>query len=205
MAKMLTQEEFEQKVKECVGDKYRVVSKYMGKRYKVSLECVKHDLIFSGLAECFMRSASDVRLECPECRKERIQSSVLYENVICAYCGATFRKLKSKLPNSKSGLYFCCREHKDSAQCIENGLIELWPSHYNTGQRDYRTLAFRYLPHECAVCKWDDDEDILEVHHIDSNRENNELDNLLILCPICHRKLTLGKYSLIDGNGLIKN
>ena len=34
------------------------------------------------------------------------------------------------------------------------------------------------------------------VHHIDENREHNTLDNLIILCPICHKKLTTGKYLL---------
>ena len=204
MPKKLTQEEFEEKVTQCVGNQYKVVSKYLGKRYKISLECLKHDIIFSGLAECFMRGPTDVRLECPECRKERIESSDNYTSLTCSYCGVNFRREKRKLSGSKSGLYFCCREHKDLAQRIEHGLTEMWPTHYNTGNRDYRTLAFRYLPHQCSICGWLEDEDILEVHHIDQNRNNNHIENLLILCPTCHRKITLGKYTLINGE-LIKN
>lgn len=203
MPKKLTQEEFEEKVQECVGDQYKVVSKYLGKRYKISLECIRHDIIFSGLAECFMRGPKDVRLECPECRRERIESSDLYTSLTCAYCGIDFRRKNSKLFKSKSGLYFCCREHKDLAQRIEHGFTEMWPSHYNTGNRDYRTFAFRYLLHKCSVCGWAEDEDILEVHHIDQDRNNNNLDNLLILCPICHRKITLGKY-ILTKVGIVK-
>ena len=45
---------------------------------------------------------------------------------------------------------------------------------------------------------------MLEVHHIDENRANNELDNLIVLCPICHRKLTTGKYELINRTEIIK-
>ena len=41
-----------------------------------------------------------------------------------------------------------------------------------------------------------EDKDVLEVHHIDSNHCNNDIDNLMILCPICHRKLTLHYYEL---------
>lgn len=50
---------------------------------------------------------------------------------------------------------------------------------------------------------WDEDPDILEVHHIDENREHNELSNLVILCPICHRKITSHKYKLIERNSII--
>lgn len=31
-----------------------------------------------------------------------------------------------------------------------------------------------------------------QIHHIDENPENNELSNLLLLCPICHSKITKG-------------
>ena len=62
--------------------------------------------------------------------------------------------------------------------------------------QNYRLKAFENFKHQCAVCGWDEDERLLEVHHIDSNRSNNELDNLCILCVLCHRKISLGYYSL---------
>ena len=37
---------------------------------------------------------------------------------------------------------------------------------------------------------------VLEVHHIDENRNNNDISNLVILCPICHKYLTLHLYTL---------
>ena len=30
--------------------------------------------------------------------------------------------------------------------------------------------------------------DFLDMHHIDQNRENNVIDNLIMICPNCHRK-----------------
>lgn len=33
----------------------------------------------------------------------------------------------------------------------------------------------------------------LEVHHIDDDHHNNELDNLVTLCPYCHQVFTLGR------------
>lgn len=70
---------------------------------------------------------------------------------------------------------------------------------------NYRLRAMSNLPHRCMVCGWDEDERILEVHHINENRQNNELENLVILCPTCHRKITLGYYSLdMENKKLIK-
>ncbi len=50
---------------------------------------------------------------------------------------------------------------------------------------DYRKLAFKNYPHTCAMC---DSKEKLQVHHKDKNRENNTLDNLVILCQKCHMR-----------------
>ncbi|CAN5565896.1 hypothetical protein BH18ACI1_BH18ACI1_22200 [soil metagenome] len=49
----------------------------------------------------------------------------------------------------------------------------------------------------CPICK-NEDVDHFQFHHIDENPENNELDNLLMLCPICHSKITKGDISQSD-------
>jgi 5-methylcytosine-specific restriction endonuclease McrA len=38
----------------------------------------------------------------------------------------------------------------------------------------------------CNTSKWLDNPITLEVHHIDGNNKNNELQNLQVLCPNCH-------------------
>ena len=159
-----------------------------------------------------MRGSRDIRSSCPICSEENKNKRFEKNRVelICSYCGESFVRSKSHLENSKSGLYFCCREHKDLAQRLESGkqFDYLRPSHYGVEQStQYRALAFRSYPHQCAICGYHDDDDIslLDVHHIDSDRENNDLDNLIILCPNCHRKLTLKKYILVDRNQIIKN
>ncbi len=51
---------------------------------------------------------------------------------------------------------------------------------------NYRKLAFdNYLP-ICSFCGFGV-KSVLEVAHLDGNRDNNELKNLAILCPTCHR------------------
>jgi Zn finger protein HypA/HybF involved in hydrogenase expression len=39
---------------------------------------------------------------------------------------------------------------------------------------------------KCGNDKWLEDKIPLELHHIDGNRYNNEINNLMILCPNCH-------------------
>lgn len=43
--------------------------------------------------------------------------------------------------------------------------------------------------HECEQChntEWNNKPIPLQLHHIDGNRANNNLDNLQLLCPNCH-------------------
>lgn len=64
------------------------------------------------------------------------------------------------------------------AQRIDSGeqFDIMRPPHYHAIKNNegtigtYRILAFRKYSHECAVCGWNEDEDILQVHHIDENR-----------------------------------
>jgi 5-methylcytosine-specific restriction endonuclease McrA len=107
-------------------------------------------------------------------------------NVTCAYCNKPFYKSESKQLVSRSGLYFCCREHKDLGQRINSGIVEIHPPHYNNGKYNYRAIARREKPLKCERCGYDEHPQILEVHHKDKNRSNNDVQNLEILCPNCH-------------------
>lgn len=107
-------------------------------------------------------------------------------NVECAYCKKTFYKNISQIKNSKTNTHFCCREHKDIGQRIETGIKQIQPGHYGDVHTDYRTLAFRYKSQICERCNYSKHPEILEVHHKDRNRENNTIENLLVVCPNCH-------------------
>jgi len=50
----------------------------------------------------------------------------------------------------------------------------------------YRWKALQEYGRECAKCR---DGDELVVHHIDGDRSNNELENLVVLCRSCHAKV----------------
>ncbi len=54
--------------------------------------------------------------------------------------------------------------------------------------RHYKSLKLRLLKlrgKKCERCDYNRYE-ILQVHHIDRNRLNNELNNLELICPNCH-------------------
>lgn len=96
-------------------------------------------------------------------------------NQNCSYCNKSFRATKFRISQSKSGQLFCSRICKDNAQLSNQG------SEYN-----YRDFALRNYPNKCNRCQYQICISILQVHHIDHNRSNNELSNLEILCPNCH-------------------
>lgn len=104
-------------------------------------------------------------------------------NVVCAYCKKDFWIPPSHMNKSKSGLYFCCREHKDVASRI-GGIEAIQPDHYGKSELyDYREMAFRHYPKICNRCSFDK---FVIVHHKDRDRTNNAIDNLEVLCPNCH-------------------
>lgn len=54
-----------------------------------------------------------------------------------------------------------------------------------------RALLQKEIRSKCPFCA-NEDVDHFEVHHIDEDSENNDIFNLLLLCPLCHSKITKG-------------
>lgn len=52
-----------------------------------------------------------------------------------------------------------------------------------------RAILQQEINSKCPFCS-NTDVGHFEIHHIDENPNNNTLDNLLLLCPICHSKIT---------------
>lgn len=51
-----------------------------------------------------------------------------------------------------------------------------------------------------SVCIFCDNAEVghFEIHHIDENPSNNQIGNLLLLCPICHSKITKGDITQVE-------
>lgn len=55
---------------------------------------------------------------------------------------------------------------------------------------NYKKVCFYYHGRQCVVC---DHDDVIEVHHLDNDRSNENIDNLIPVCPTHHRILHFGK------------
>ncbi len=62
-------------------------------------------------------------------------------------------------------------------------------TYINTGRLKKKLIEDGIKEHRCENCtlsKWLDNPIPLELHHVDGNRDNNEFNNLELLCPNCH-------------------
>lgn len=116
------------------------------------------------------------------CRSQSQYSGQMRE---CFICKKKVYKQKRELDRSKSGLFFC----RKSCQTIwRNKVLYSGENHSNwkTGINAYRRiLSADDRLKRCAFCLIDD-ERVLIVHHIDHNRDNNNIENLAWLCCNCH-------------------
>lgn len=137
------------------------------------------------------------------CRYRR-DSVVNRETVSCWTCKKVFTRKKSSVRKALHGIHFCSRACKDFAQSIEGGCKEIRPGHYSNGKASYRRRNRQRLSDGCVDCGekrlW-----LLQVHHIDGDRMNNDHANLEVLCSNDHCKRHLrfnGKRWLRDNRAL---
>jgi hypothetical protein len=112
----------------------------------------------------------------------------------CFTCDKKIYISNSRAKKSKSGKFFCSR----SCATVENNKLKVGENHPHYIGASYRKIAFDNFKHKCYFCEYDDPT-VLQVHHIDENRKNNSLDNLLIVCPTHHIELHRGVIKLNRG------
>ena len=188
MGKKLTQEEVRQRIKNSFLQRVEVVGEYVSKRSPIELLCLECNYRWSPKAQNVIYTEEKAPMHhCPNCGKLKNG-----QYVKCAHCGKDIYRSKSEIEKNISGYFYCSREcgnrHKN--------LLRKQSGDWDEGISNYRLRAFEFYEHKCLCCGWDEDERILEVHHIDEDRNNSHISNLCILCPTCHRKITLGYYQL---------
>lgn len=97
-------------------------------------------------------------------------------NVICPICLKEFLTKEHCTQQQKTCSYSCANTY------FRSGINS--PSYKEDTAVNYRTLCFRYHKKECIICKEDK---IVSVHHYDENHDNNEISNLVPLCPTHHQ------------------
>jgi len=106
------------------------------------------------------------------------------KNVKCFICEKEIYKSLKDLKNSKSKNYFCSKK----CSLLWNNSLHFGDNSVNWkgGRFSYKKIIERTgLPKICFLCEKDDIK-ILSVHHLDQNRSNNDIKNLVWLCQNCH-------------------
>ena len=100
-----------------------------------------------------------IQKKCPVCNKkfETLKGSK-EEKTVCSHsCSNTYFRSGENNPNYKDGF---------------------------DGDKKYRKICFSHRPKKCCICEFDH---IVEVHHVDCNKQNNDPNNLVPICPNHHR------------------
>ena len=98
---------------------------------------------------------------------------------ICPVCGKEFyTSTTEKGKNKICCSYSCSNTYFRSGE--NNGMYK---GNNLSGRHSYITICFRRHPHKCCICG---EEKIVAVHHYDGNHDNNEISNLIPLCPTHH-------------------
>lgn len=118
-------------------------------------------------------------------RKCSHESSRKGKIVQCFICKKDVYKSKKALNGSKSKNYFCS---KSCQTTWRNSMVFIGKDHSNwkNGESTYRNILIKSTREKnCVLCNTDDIR-LLAVHHIDKNRLNNDVKNLIWLCHNCH-------------------
>lgn len=102
---------------------------------------------------------------------------------VCDYVGC------DKVYNTyHAGKKFCCRQcafDQKMYDTAQRWLVDGDKPHPRT-IRMYLTRTYGNKCSCCGITEWQNKRVVFEIEHKDGNSENNELENLCLLCPNCH-------------------
>jgi hypothetical protein len=107
------------------------------------------------------RNSKNIIVKCDNCKKEIIRNS---------------RR------RSKTGLFFCGNLCKNRFLAQKRR----WMKDETFSHRSRKDILFKKSNFGCQRCLYSEDIRMLDIHHYDSNHDNNEIENLRILCVWCH-------------------
>lgn len=117
--------------------------------------------------------SNSIKIKCSNCSREITKSSIEKHELkckrfkVCPVCSRHFNSTSITCSYSCSNTYF------------RSGV-----NNPNWKQDAYRSTCFHYHEKQCVICKEDK---LVEVHHLDRNKENNHPSNLIPLCPTHHQ------------------
>lgn len=129
--------------------------------------------------------------------KEAIQSSISYAEALRKLnlkpCGGNYKTLKTQVEKLNLDISHMLHQGHSKGKSLghkhilQDYLDNKFPiKSYNLKLRLLKENVVPYKCHDCSLELWKGRKIPLELHHIDGNPVNNNLDNLILLCPNCH-------------------
>lgn len=167
------------------------------------------DIIFPQIEE-IMKLKNGINKICKACGKEfyvpnyrkdtakfcslQCQNHTQYNRFIftCKECGKKCDASPSRKNYKKKFCSIECmvkksKNEKERRQIIKS--VNTINKRYLKQNRSLRRHVFKLKDKKCSMCGYSEYEFCLDIHHIDFNSNNNSIENLDILCCLCHRIL----------------
>ena len=127
-------------------------------------------------------------------KKYKSKKTVLEISSVCDFCNSEYKTDTSKVVKNKlnkcSGM-FCSRLCANTNNSRLRNNIGVNSKNYR--RKGISKFGYKCNNKDCALLNIDLPEYMYEVDHIDSNHNNNDVNNLQVLCVWCHRKKTYNK------------
>lgn len=129
---------------------------------------------------------------------EKARKDIKEEEKYCEYCG---KKLERKRFNGRLEDFTVFKNRKYcNRECMKKDYLKIGDNHNQTYSNAHTTARKinELILHkeECELCG---SRINLDIHHIDGNWQNNNLDNLMCLCRSCHTKYERNKNKTNNG------
>jgi hypothetical protein len=145
-----------------------------------------HDVNCNVCSKQFQTTSQNIKRGHGKYCSSACRNSVNQETYTCSFCSTEFVSTKSRKNKSKTNHLFCSNDCKYKAASSLASTYSTGPAPKEIGLHTYRNRALIMLKNKCVRCGYDEHIQLLDVDHIDSNRQNNDITNLQILCVMCH-------------------
>lgn len=145
-----------------------------------------HDVICEKCNSAFQTTSQNIKRGYGKFCSSNCRGSRAKEEFTCSFCSKNFISTKSRKNKTKTNHLFCSNDCKYKAASSLTSTYSTGPAPKEIGLSTYRNRALIMLKNECVRCGYHEHVELLDVDHIDSNRQNNDISNLQILCVMCH-------------------
>jgi hypothetical protein len=120
----------------------------------------------------------------------------------CVTCG---KKCQFPPSRRKTRKKYCSRQCKDVTaisrkECSRDAMRKNRLKKNHISSSALRKTVFSIKNCECEICGYNEYDFCIDLHHIDKDPSNNEIENIAVLCCICHKKFHKGIFSLSESN-----